>query len=160
MVWDTIFFWVLGIVYNEINLGDAKASGLLSLELRWTWLAQEGPVIGVNPVLPSTIWSKPKVNIPAEGVVIGTPVTSSILVSVLMGNVLGRGFCLRAWQDDEEGSAFTMMGFLFCWMVDSLLCLQVGRCAWRRNSSCSFCCWRVWISCSNEDFCSSRSSVS
>ena len=85
-------------------VGEARPSlGLLLLSLteRCTSLAQDGaPVMGVRPVWPSIIASRPKLNTaqPLEGVVMGMPIDSATVVGgalvvtvvVLRGKDVGR----------------------------------------------------------------------
>ena len=100
-------------------MGDDNASLgllLLSLTVRCTSLAQEGaPVMGVSPVWPSIMASRPKLNTftPLEGVVIGMPV-----LSVTTGRVVATlGLMASEVGLDEGGLAGFSTLMVGCTMV-------------------------------------------
>ena len=158
-------------------VGDDMASVvLLSLELRCACVAHDGaPVIGVSPVCPSTIDSRPNVNSPLDGVVSGTP-RASVMAVVRLGiaSDVGRlevGCCFIAMVTDRSSvhalsasvaRAFSRLKAPLSRQTDVALCLCMQRGLWAcsTNSSSSFSRCRRCSSFFSSHCSSSRHSVS
>lgn len=181
-IWVSFGCWVViqlcfsvffpGSCHNAINVvGEESASlGLLSLELRCTWLAQEGPPVrGVSPVWPSIMDSKPKLKMtPLEGVVIETPrasVTGERVTVVRRGRDKVFGLVVLVLKVDcgkttaDEVTIISGLSVFTTGTCPFFLAWHSGLWACRRNSNCSFCCCRLEISFSSADCSSSNSSV-